>query len=466
MKINNCYAPFLLLLVAPPVYSQIIITNKQFSMGTTGRIGAGISPSIPGLTGRQLNLNGQGSLGSRLEQGDYVDLLPSFHFRAVNADNDSTKIDFQARLAYYSTQGTNLGNVNSRSVGGTVSSLPEAFAEVRNIVGSQWSAWAGARYMRYDDIHICDYFYFDDHSTTGFGVKYRNTSFSMYFPSVIDTTSRGTLPYSYSNIITGGGGFTYRQREIAVLEHEIKRWQGHTIKLLAEYHYVASSGRDALPYYPTDQGWVAGIKWTSPVRTLRKGSFNQLSVRYGSGVANGGDNGSTQTWLTFGAPDPVTQRYTGAYSLTAVEHVLLNLSSRLSLNGYSVFTRSKGGGSASGEAKDYYNRTVTNFKRDWVSGVRAIGYVTNWFHIISELHYAERTDGNNPKATMLKWVLAPTLVPTAARDPWARPHIRLIFSLARYNTYAMEHAYSPFLSYAGNKRWGSYLGVRAEWWIF
>ncbi|EHQ26724.1 hypothetical protein Mucpa_2609 [Mucilaginibacter paludis DSM 18603] len=447
-------------------HAQIVITNQSFSMGTTGRIGSGISPSIPGHTGRQLNLTGQGSLGSRLEQGDYIDLLPSFHFTPVNANKDSTRIDFQARLAFYSTNGTFLGNVNSSSIGGMVSSLPEAFVEASNIVGSHWSVWAGARYMRYDDIHICDYFYFDDHSSQGFGVKYKNTSFSMFFPAAIDTSSSGILPYSYENIISGKKSLTYRQREIFVLEHNIRKWPGNDIKLLGEFHLVAGSAARATPYYPEDKGWVAGIKWSHDIKTEQKGSFNQFAIRYGTGVANGGDNGNTQTWRTYGAPDPITGLYTGAYSFTAVEHFLLNCSNKFSLNGYAVYIQSKGGGTSINEALDYYGRLIPNYKTDFVTGARGITYLTNWFHLITELHYAQRQDGQNPDAQMWKFIIAPTIVPTAERSVWARPHIRLICSFARYNHYAAENGYSDFLQQAGNQRWGTYFGVRTEWWIF
>ncbi|MDQ1086137.1 carbohydrate porin [Siphonobacter sp. SORGH_AS_1065] len=456
---------FCFLMAGSMAKAQIVITNKNFSMGTTGRIGAGISPSLPEHTGRQLNLIGQGSLGSRLEQGDYVDFLPAFHFKAVNANNDSTHIDFQARLAFYSSKGTFLGNVNTGSIGGTVVSLPEAFVEVRNIVGSKWSAWAGARYMRYDDIHICDYFYFDDHSTQGFGIKHKNTAFSMYFPAAIDTSSTGVLPYSYVNIISGKNDLTYRQREIFVLDHTLRSWPGHVVKLLGEFHHVAGSSQQASIRFPSDNGWVWGVKWSADIKTKEKGSFNQLAVRYGNGVANGGDNGNTQTWRTYGAPNIESQRYDGAYSATLVEHFLLNFK-KCSLNGYGVYIQSQGGGKARGFAQDYYKRSIYNSKKDLVVGMRAITYVTNWFHLITELHYAQRQDGNNPYARMTKFIIAPTLVPTAERSPWARPHIRLICSFAHYNQYASDHAYSAYLQQAVNHRWGTYFGVRSEWWIF
>lgn len=447
-------------------FSQIVISNKNFSFGTTGRIGFGYSPNVEGHTGRQLNLLGQGSLGGRLEQGDYVDFLPAFHFTPVNTHKDSTDITFQARLAFYSSNGTFLGNVNSGSINGVVVSLPEAFVEAKNIAASQWSLWAGARYMRYDDIHISDYFYFDDHSTQGFGIKYRNTSFSMFFPAAIDTSSASVTPYSYANILSGTKSLAYRQREIMVAEHSILHKNTHTIKLLAEYHYIGGVKENANPSYPSDRGFVAGIKLSTNLKTRKTGSFNQISVRYGNGIANGGNNSNTQTWQTYGAPDEQTRRYNSAYSLTATEHFLLNFSDKFSLNGYAVFTKTKGGSDARDKAKDYYNREVSNRKQDIAVGGRGIFYLSNALHLITELHHTRRTDGSGQAAAMTKLVFAPTVVPTAERSPWARPHIRFICALAHYNKQAVQTQASSFLQQAGHKTWGTYFGVRSEWWIF
>ncbi|QES89361.1 carbohydrate porin [Rhizosphaericola mali] len=449
------------------LFAQIIIANKNFTFGTTGRLGAGYSPGIVGHTGRQLNLLGQGSLGSRLEQGDYIDLLPAFNFMPVHANKDSTAIQFQARLAFYSTNGTFLGNVNSGSVnGGLTVALPEAFVEARNIMGSKWSAWAGARYMRYDDIHIADYFYFDDHSAEGFGVKYNKTSFTMIFPSAIDTSKNYATPYSYVNIISGGGGIAYRQRVVMIGEQSFNIADRHTLKLLGEYHQLEEAAKNVTPQYKADKGFVIGAKLSSIVKTKMPGSFNQFAVRYGTGIANGGDNGNTQTYNTYGAPDFVTKTYNGAYSLAIVEHALFNFNRHFTTNPYIVFTKSKGGGDSLNKSTDLYGRSIFNRKMDFVIGTRNIFYVTDWFHLLGEIHYAIRKDGQNPDATMWKFILAPTIVPTAERSPWARPHIRLICSFAKYNKFASNNLYSAYLQQSGVKSWGIYFGVRSEWWIF
>ena len=85
-----------------------------------------------------------GSLGGRMEESDYFELATALHFTPVSSSSDSAKINVQARLAMYTTQGQIIGNVTSNSYGGITVALPELFAEARNIMGGPWSVWVGA----------------------------------------------------------------------------------------------------------------------------------------------------------------------------------------------------------------------------------------------------------------------------------------------------------------------------------
>lgn len=461
-NLKNVFLAILFCSISMSIKAQVVITNSNFSLGTTGRIGVGLSPNGEGNMWKPLNLSGQGSLGGRMEQNDYVDLLPAIHFTPKIIGKDSTNVTFQVRLGMYSANGQFVGNVSSRSNNGLTFILPEAFVEATNILGSKWSAWAGSRFRRYDDIHISDYFYFDDHSAQGFGVKYKNTELTMLMPASTDST--GVYPYNYQVTVAGATNPAIRQRMVWIGEQSFHLQNNATIKLLGEFHYVSKTSAAASKNLPSDNGWVAGIKYNSPFKTVKPGSFNQISARYGAGIANGGDNGNTFTWATYGAPDD-NRKYTNAYSFTMVEHFLLNLSNKFSINGYGVFTKSKGG-SASTNTDEYFNgKQLYNRKTDFVVGVRNFFYVTNWFHLIQEIHYAVRKDGDNPEAGMWKFSLAPTLVPLGKRDPWSRPHIRLVGTVARYNDYARDHNYSPFLQ-INQKHWGTYVGVKTEWWLF
>ncbi len=240
---------------------------------------------------------------------------------------------------------------------------------------------------------------------------------------------------------------------------------------MGEIHRLADGTTDIdslKPYlnYPSDIGWVIGAKHVMQLPKFLPGSFNQLSLRYGIGIANGGDGGMTRTWLTYGAPNLETQKFTNAYSLTLVEHFMLNFSRSFSLNGYLVYTKSHGAAETDHISETYFGREVYNRKIDFAVGLRSFYYATDIFHLMNEVHYSSRKDGLNSPASVLKLSIIPTLVPTAERNAWARPHFRFIYSIAFYNDFAKDNLYSPYLQAVGKKSIGHYFGIRAEWWIF
>ena len=217
------------------------VTNKNFSFGSYGRVGAGVAVGNTGNIGRSLNLNGMGSIGGRMEEADYVELAAALHF-TTEEQTDTTHINVQARLALYSGKGQLIGNVNSSSqYGGITIALPELYAEALNINGTKWSVWVGARFFRGYDVHIADYFYFDDHSTQGMGITYNKTTFSILFPGAVDTTS-SVPPYFYLEIVDGTPRPGLRSRSLLVAEHIIPFDNNkQSIKLLAEYHHLANA---------------------------------------------------------------------------------------------------------------------------------------------------------------------------------------------------------------------------------
>ena len=449
-------------------FSQTV-TNKNFSFGSYGRVGAGVALGNTGNIGRSLNLNGMGSIGGRMEEADYVELATALHFK-TEIPNDTTHINVQARMALYSGKGQLIGNVTSSSqYGGITLALPELYAEALNIGGSKWSVWVGAKFFRGYDVHIADYYYFDDHSTQGIGITYNKTTFSILFPGAVDTSS-SVPPYFYLEIVDGTPRPGLRSRSLLVAEHLIPFDNNkQSIKLLAEYHHLANAtpGDTATAYnYPAEGGWAAGIQHVIFLNTPIAGSSNQASVRYGYGIANGGDGGNSKTWLTYGGPDPVTKKYTNAYSVALVDQLMLNLTPKYSLNAYGIYTKSHGGSDSLNKAPDFFGREIFNRKTEYAFGVRNFWYITKRFQLLSELHYANRKDGDQPSATMMKLSIVPTLVPTGKTDPWARPQIRLIYSIARYNDFASQNLYSPYLSNTGPKKIGQYIGFRVEWWLF
>jgi len=460
---------FLLLLIAGFAHAQQpVVSNKHFSFGSYGRAGVGFGVGLQGNFPRPLNLNGMGSIGGRFEEIDYVELALAGHFTPVSASKDTTDINFQTRLSFFTTYGQIIGNVTSKSIGGITAAMPELFAEAKHIRGSKWSVWAGARFYRGDDIHVIDHFYFDDHSSQGFGVKYNNTQFAMVFPGSVDTNT--TLPpYFFLNIVNGTPVLGLRNRTVSIIEHTFPQKNGY-LKLLGEFHRLAdASQKDTSSYlnYPSDIGFVLGLKHNVNLKTAMPGSFQAFSIRYGSGIANGGDGGGSRTFLTYGGPNLETKKFNNAFSLAITETILLNLSRHYSINGYGIFTKSRGASDSLNKAPDFLGKTLLfNRKTDLAFGARGTWYLTDWLHFLHELDFAWRKDGTQDPAQMTKLSIVPTLVPNGKRDVWSRPHFRLVYSVARYNKFAAENMYSPFLAQSGPRRWGHYLGIKAEWWLW
>src|SRR6187551_3326321 len=267
-----CFVLLKISIVGNAQQVQPVTTNKHFSIGSYGRVGIARGDNIQ--FPRSLNLNGMGSIGGRMEEADYFELATALHFTSVSNKTDTTQISIQARIALYTTQGQIIGNVTSNSYGGITAALPELFAEAKNIMGSPWSVWIGARFFRGDDIHIIDHFYFDDHSSQGFGIQYKNTQFSIMYPTSVDTAS-SLPPYFYLNIVNGTPTLGLRNRSVYILEHTIPLQDGY-LKLMAEYQKLAKgtlTDTTTSSNYPADFGYVLGAKYRKNMPTRLPGSF-------------------------------------------------------------------------------------------------------------------------------------------------------------------------------------------------
>lgn len=451
------------------------VSNKNFSLGTYGRIGTDWSFVNGGSIGRRLNLNNMGSIGGRLEEQDYLELVPVLHFKPFK-DDDVTEINVQMRFSLYSRSLSLFGNSSTSSLGGLTLAIPEIFAEARNINNSGINVWVGSRLYRGPDIHIADHFYFNDHSGQGFGIEFRKTRLSTVFIASTDTSS--TLPpYFYLNIATGTPGLALRQRLVFNAEHDFNLSESQMLTVLGEFQRMGDTEAELqiAPHlndsniilnYPTDYGYVFGLRLSSTIGDSKSGQFNKLALRYGARLANGGDGGMSKTFYTFGAPDLENLSYKGAYSISIVDEVFLNLSENNAINGYLIFTNSKGAADSDNKAKTYLGQEIYNRKQDFTIGARNTAVFSDKFHFISELHYSKRKDGTEDTYAMTKLSLSPVFVPTGEKSVWARPQLRFVFSLAHYNEAAKNAMYSPYLSYTGPKDWGYYFGVKAEWWIW
>jgi len=149
---------------------------------------------------------------------------------------------------------------------------------------------------------------------------------------------------------------------------------------------------------------------------MLEGSYNNLAIRYGARIANGGDGGLSRTYLTFGAPNLETESFEKAYSWAIVNNTLLNFSDKVSLQSYLIYTNSKGASASNDEAPTYFGKYIFNKKEDFTIGGRLTNYITDKFHFLSELHYSQRRDGTQPLYTTVKAGIYPSFVPTHTYD--------------------------------------------------
>jgi maltoporin len=344
------------------------------------------------------------------------------------------------------------------------------YAEARNVLTKDLNIWVGSRLYRGPDIHMADYWVFNDHSGQGFGAEYKGTRALVTFVGTTDTTAT-VPPYFYLNIKSGTQSLEIRNRTRLVLEQDLRLRSGQLISFLGEYHFMGdpSSGTDSTNLVlsaPSETGYVLGVRHQMNIDGFLPGSFNQLGVRYGRGIANGGDGGSSRTWETFGAVNKDNFKFSNAYSWHVVNHFLLNFSPNFSLNGYFVYNQSKGAAATKGLSETYLDREVWNYKEDLTIGLKGVNYITNVFHWQTELHYSQRRDGEQPWYQMTKISFIPTLAVLGERSVWSRPHLRFIYSMGIFNDYAQQNLYSPFLELVGPQRVGHFFGVRAEWWTW
>ena len=288
------------------------VSNKKVSIGSYGRVGVDWSFVNGGSIGRRLNLNNMGSIGGRLEEQDYLEIAPAFHFKPK--EGSETSINAQVRFSLYSNSLSLFGNSSTSSLGGLTLAVPEIFVEARNINGKDLTLWVGSRLYRGPDVHIADHFYFNDHSGQGFGIEYKKTRFATTFVSSTDTTST-VPPYFYLNIKTGTESAALRQRTVFLAEQDFDIDDNNKITLLGEYHRMADADseleaenlpedeNDIITNFPSDKGFVLGLRHNHTFSKMKSGSFNDFTIRYGSGIANGGDGGVSRTSATFGAPD-------------------------------------------------------------------------------------------------------------------------------------------------------------------
>lgn len=431
--------------VGSSAHASVLADRLEFSM--YGRMGLAWTPTSGRfIQGKTLNLTGS-SIGGRLEEGDYLEPTLKVHLLEVKKDaTDAPYVDFVLTPAMYSSTGLFAGIFSDRFSDSLSIQLFQGYMEAGNFFMPGFRVWGGARFYRGTDVHIADTYYFNNLSGQGGGVGFGPLDLAV----IAQTSGNGT---QYNFDVDGDGKFDIRrQRTVFIAQYVHKLQSGSSVQGLAEFHLLPAAktrvggvevGLNA------DYGWVLGVKGHID---LGNGSFNDMSVRYGSRAANGSRAGA-QTWDTFGLPT-AAGTFTEAAGVEAVDHFLYNFGSAFSLNAYGIVHWNKG--STDSELDRSLNFAV---------GARGAYYLTDTLHLIGEASYQGLRPGNADMGTAVKLSIMPTFVPMGGRSLWARPHFRVFYTAAFYNQAAVDALYSPYLQTVGPAKVGHYIGSRVEWWF-
>ncbi|UNG20544.1 maltoporin [Stutzerimonas zhaodongensis] len=296
--------------------------------------------------------------------------------------------------------------------------LVQAYAEWSNVAAlNNGSLWAGRRFYKRNDIHISDFYYWNQ-SATGAG---------------IENVEIGGLQYSYA----------FSRKDSVFQENYTNRHDFNVGgfdtnpngELQFGVSYIADPDRG-----DSNSGWSVTAQHEQ-VGFL--GGSNTFAVQYGEGPGTGlgytGDvtlDESAKSWRVVEFFDwQVTPRFGGQFQAV-----------------YQKDTRQDGG------------------NQDWISvGVRPVYALTEEFKLVAEVGH-DQIDAEAGTRKLTKFTIAPTWSP-AGPEFWARPEFRLYYTYAQWNDAAQEAANLMAAGSAlsetgafGSAQHGSNFGVQVEYW--
>ena len=296
--------------------------------------------------------------------------------------------------------------------------LVQAYAEWSNVAAlNNGSLWAGRRFYKRKDIHISDFYYWNQ-SATGAG---------------IENVEIGGLQYSYA----------FSRKDSVFQENYTNRHDFNVGgfdtnpngELQFGVSYIADPDRG-----DSNSGWSVTAQHEQ-IGFL--GGSNTFAVQYGEGPGTGlgytGDvtlDESAKSWRVVEFFDwQVTPRFGGQFQAV-----------------YQKDTRQDGG------------------DQDWISvGVRPVYALTEEFKLVAEVGH-DQIDAEAGTRKLTKFTIAPTWSP-AGPEFWARPEFRLYYTYAQWNDAAQEAANLMAAGSAlsetgafGSAQHGSNFGVQVEYW--
>ena len=296
--------------------------------------------------------------------------------------------------------------------------MPQMYAQWSNMPSlNGGSLWAGRRYYKRNDIHISDFYYWNQ-SATGAG---------------IEDVLIGGLKYSYA----------FSRKDNLYQKDPVNRHDfnvgGFDTNPGGELEFGVSfidqaNRRDA------HRGWALTAQH---VQQDFLGGKNKLALQYGEGPGTGlGYTGDT------GLDD-------SNKSYRLVEFFDWQITPRFG-----------------GQVQAVYQKDIRpdGVDQDWLSlGVRPAYAITDQFKLVAELGH-DQVQASDGTRKLSKFTFAPTWSPKGP-EFWARPEIRLYYTYASWNAAAQRAANELAAGSAlsdtgafGGTRHGSSVGMQVEYW--
>ncbi|WP_437778051.1 carbohydrate porin [Sorangium sp. So ce1097] len=433
------------------------VGSENFEWHWYSRLGMAWSVYGQNIQGASMNLLGFG-IGGRYEEDDYSE--PSFVAHVVKgATPDDFYVKSEMTFAIWRQYGGVFMQPASNGGQSITVQFNQAYIEAGNFLTPGLSVWGGAKFFREQYAPIGDYFYLDDLSGQGGGLKYENLNLA-----ILGYRGFGATSPAYNLDVNGDGGIDverFRTIFAGNYKFEFGGEAKHHVKVHAEAHVLQAgkqgSGIPAPENGKADFGGVIGAKLHLG---LGQGNFSDTAVRFGTGIANGAAGGA-KTYQTWGAPND-DGTYQGSFAIEAVEHLGFRIGDVAALEGLATFHYTK----AAYEAAAGTVPTSHEKQMDFSVQANATIFAHKNFHPVVEASFQGRKDGEADLGTAVKVSVVPTLVPTGELSAGARPHFKLIYTAAFYNDAAKEQALSAYLQRTGGgSNVGHYIGARTDWYF-
>jgi maltoporin len=295
-------------------------------------------------------------------------------------------------------------------------SLPEAWAEIGNVVASQPSLkfWGGNRFYRRQDICIDDFFFYNM-SGAGGGVEDLELPFGKVALAWIGNGAQSGI---YSSDIAAlpapdnQAGFSKQSIDLSLYDVPVP-WGKAEFALVGAFE---NGGLDDLNQQaPNSQGVAVTVLHTHE-HFLSEDGVNKFSLQFGTAAAKTFTSGyetTTFTNRTFIVPDDP-----GSWRFRATESFVAQPWPKLSISPALVY-----------QYTDYHNAQGT---LQWFSaGVRPIYHFNNYFGLAFEAgaDHVEDT-GIDPSGTLYKFTLSPQV--SLGNKFFSRPVIRAFLTYATW----------------------------------